>query len=344
MLKAWMNVFPGLVKPYSSIPAAVKAHVRYPEDLFEVQRSLLGTYHVSNPVTFYNVGDKWTVPSDPNAPDFNQPPYYVLASNPSTQVSAPEFQLTSPMVVNSKPNLAAYISVSSDYGSQYGKFTVLRVPTSSVTKGPEQVRNILNTNPVISKDLSLFNSANGGSSVVYGNLLTLPLGNSFLYVEPLYVQAAGGNGSYPILQRVLVSYGSKIGYADTLENALANLNQPQVGLNIGNGTSPGTGGGSGSPPSSPTASPSSGSSTGNSQQVTLEQINAAINALKQAYTTGDPAKIGLAEANLQHLIEHYSVAPSTPAPKSSSATPSKPAPSTSSSASSSSHHAGSGPP
>lgn len=287
MLRAWMSVFPGLVKSADAMPQAVRAHVRYPEDLFEVQRSLLGQYHVDNPITFYNAADKWTVPGDPNVPGSNQPPYYVLASAPGSGITAPQFQLTSPMIVNGKNNLAAYVSVDCDYGTNYGHFTVLKVPTGSVTKGPEQVRGILNSNSTISKDLSLFNSANGGSSVVYGNLLTLPLGNSFLYVEPLYVQAAGGAGVYPILQRVLVVYGSKIGYADTLEHALQNLSDSFVGRNLtGNGNTSGSGGTGGGPSTSP--GPGGGSptskppSSGNGPSVSVQQLQAAINEVNNA--------------------------------------------------------------
>ena len=128
-----------------------------------MQRSMLEQYHVDNPVTFYNVGDKWTVPVDPNDSSANQPPYYVLASAPGGAATAPEFQLTSPMIVNTRQNLAAYISVDSDPGPNYGKFTVLKVPTASVTKGPEQVSSILSSNAVISKDITLLGS--GGSTV-----------------------------------------------------------------------------------------------------------------------------------------------------------------------------------
>ncbi len=332
MLRAWMNVFPGLVKPFDSMPSAVRAHVRYPEDLFEVQRSLLGSYHVDNPITFYNAADKWTVPGDPNLPGSNQPPYYVLASSPGSGITAPEFQLTSPMIVNGKNNLSAYLSVNSDYGNNYGHFTVLKVPTGSVTKGPEQVRGILNSNSTISKDLSLFNSANGGSSVVYGNLLTLPLGNSFLYVEPLYVQAAGGNGVYPILQRVLVVYGGKIGYADTLDHALQNLNDSFVGRDLtgnGNGTTTGGGNGNGNPPGSgpPTSTPpppSGGSS------VSVQQVQQAVKAAQQALQKE------------QELLNKYLSQQATASPGSASSSPPSSPPSgsphsTPSSKSSSSH-------
>ena len=122
VLNAWMKAFPGLVQPQSAMPASLVAHVRYPQDLFEVQRSLIGSYHVTDPVTFYNVGDKWTVPTDPDpaAAGANQAPYYVLASAPAGSSSVPQFQLTSPMIVNNRQNLAAYVSVDSDPGRTTG--------------------------------------------------------------------------------------------------------------------------------------------------------------------------------------------------------------------------------
>jgi uncharacterized membrane protein (UPF0182 family) len=334
VLKAWMQVFPGTVHPVKDMPKTVRAHVRYPEDLFEVQRSLLGTYHVDNPVQFYNVGDKWTVPADPNASTGNQPPYYVLASDPGKGTSAPEFQLTTPMIVNSKQNLAAYISVDSDYGKNYGKFTVLKVPTSAVSNGPEQVKNILNSNSTITKDLSLFNSTGGGSTVVYGNLLTLPLGNSFLYVEPLYVQAAGGNGSFPTLARVLVTYGNKgIGYGPNLGDALLNLNQDSVGLNIGNGsaTTPTTPSPTSS--SSPTPTGSSTAPGGSSTTPTVPATGATLDQklasayadLKAAVASGNKTAVTQAVGRINQLAGSYleTAGPSSnPVPSKSAGSPS----------------------
>ncbi len=312
VLRTWMKIFPGLVQPKSSMPDDVLAHVRYPQDLFEVQRSLLEQYHVDDPRQFYNVADKWTVPNDPypvaGVTDAAQPPYYLLANAPASEGGGAQFQLTTPMKVNNSTNLAAYITVDSDPGPNYGKMTVLRVPSSTVIQGPEQIANTFKSNATISKDISLLDS--GGSNVIHGNLLTLPIGSSFLYVEPLYVQASGANG-YPILQRVLVAYGDKIGYAASLSEALHNLSQPVVGQSLpGNqGVSTPT-----TPPSSstPTATPSAtptptapqtgppaSLSPGQSQLIT--QLNEALNRLQQAYKTGNFAAAGQAQADLQRL-------------------------------------------
>jgi uncharacterized protein len=330
VLNAWSKIFPHLITPGSAMPESIREHIRYPEDLFEVQRSLLGTYHVDDPVTFYNVLDKWTVPTDPANPGSNQPPYYVLASSPTSPSTSGQFQLTSPMIVNSKQNLAAFISVNSDPGPSYGRFTVLKVPPGTQTNGPEQVANILRSNATITKDLSLFSG--GGSTVVDGNLLTLPVGSSFLYVEPLYVAATQSQGSYPTLQRVLVVYGDKIGYAPNLSDALQNLSEfPNVGKNLtGSGTTrtvpttpaPST---SATPSGTPTSTPSGSTAPPSpSLEALLAQVNQAFADLQAAYTSGDPAKVGVAEARLKALVAQYerlrttSTSPATP---SASATP-----------------------
>ena len=306
VLKAWMKAFPGLVQPKDSMPKDVLAHVRYPEDLFEVQRGTLEQYHVDDPVTFYNVRDKWTVPTDPYASGVNQPPFYVLA-NPPTGGSSTQFQLTSPMKVNNRQNLAAYISVDSDPGPNYGKMSVLKLPTTSVVQGPEQISNIFSTTAVISKDISLLST--GGSAVIHGNLLTLPIGNSFLYIEPLYVSSQSATG-YPILQRVLAVYGKKIGYAADLAGALDNLSHGPTGVSLpgagstGTPTTPTTP--SSSPPSTsgkPSATPST-SAPANAQAV-LRQLNDAFNRLQSAYRSGDFTEIGAAQAEVQRLTEQY---------------------------------------
>ena len=204
-------------------------------------------------MTFYNVGDKWTVPSDPS-PDAtgDQPPYYVLA-DPQNQTSAKsQFQLTTPMKVNNKSNLASYITVDSDPGAGYGQMTVLKVPTGSVIPGPEQISNTFNSTDVISSYITL--QGRNGSTVIHGNLLTLPIGNSFLYVEPLYVQAQ--TNGYPLLRRVMVSYGDKIGFGETLQGALSDLQPGHVtGQTIDSGSDQ-TPPASSSPSATPSSSPS----------------------------------------------------------------------------------------
>jgi uncharacterized membrane protein (UPF0182 family) len=319
VLDAWKKIFPGLIKPQSAMPSTIQQHVRYPEDLFDVQRSLLEQYHVDDPVTFYNVRDKWTVPSDPNDPSAgDQPPYYVLSEAPDG--SGTQFQLTTPMLVNNSQNLAAYISADSDPGN-YGHITVLRVTNSNVIEGPPQIANDFRSEAHISKDISLLNQANGQSSVIHGNLLTLPVGNSFLYVEPLYVQS-----SFPTLQRVLVSYGGKIGYGATLQDALSDL---QPGHTTGQtlDQTPGTvtppSSGSPSPPGSSPPSSSTPSAPTSRDQL-LSQINQALATLQDAYKSGDFQAIGNAQAQLQRLLQQYQTQFGLTGSPTSSASPTAP--------------------
>jgi uncharacterized protein len=309
VLKAWEKAFPGLIEPNKNMPQEILPHIRYPEDLFEVQRAILEQYHVDDPVTFYNVRDKWTVPLDPAGGGSNQPPYYVLADPPTGTSNSPQFQLTTPMKVNNSQNLAAYISVDCDPGPNYGKITVLKLPTKSVIQGPEQISNIFNTTAVISKDITQLSGA--GSTVIHGNLLTLPIGDSFLYVEPLYVQGTSGTG-YPILQRVLVVYGDKVGYATNLAGALANLSNgpPGVSINVPGQTT--TQPSSSPPPSNSTPPPSSSKPPTSSApappanaQAILTQLNAAFARLQAAYKSGDLAAIGKAQADVQRLTQEY---------------------------------------
>ena len=331
VLKTWMKVFPGIITPLNKMPDDVRAHIRYPQDLFEVQRTLLEQYHVDNPQQFYSSQDKWTVPNDPNLDSANapQPPYYVLASAPGQDSSNPEFQLTTPMKVNNSTNLAAYISVDSDPGPNYGKMTVLRVTNTTAIPGPEQIANTFRTDATISKDISLLDT--GGSNVIHGNLLTLPIGKSFLYVEPLYVQGTGSAG-YPILQRVLVAYGDKVGYAASLDEALKNLSQPIVGQSLlGNlGSSTSSSPSSSSPPASSSSPPTSSAPTSSTptssapipppttanpqQNQILAQLNAAFDELSAAYKSGDPAKIGAAQAKVAQLVQEYQRSRATASP------------------------------
>jgi uncharacterized membrane protein (UPF0182 family) len=311
VLKTWMKAFPGLIEPGSKMPEDVRAHVRYPQDLFAVQRSLLEQYHVDDPVKFYNVADKWTVPADPFANSGDQPPYYVLANPPLGARATPQFQLTTPMTVNNSPNLAAYISVNSDAGPDYGQMTVLRVPDKSAIQGPQQIANVFKTQSQISSDITLLDT--GQSRIIHGNLLTLPLGDSFLYVEPLYVQS-----SYPTLQRILVTFGDKIGYGATLEKALSDL-QPghtpgQTLKELGSTTT--SPGGATTTPSPTSSSPSSGPTSTSppalGQQAALAQLNDAFNQLEQANKAGTFAEQAQAQARVLTLLQQYLAKYGTP--------------------------------
>src|SRR3954471_6736358 len=216
VLKTYEKAFPGIVKPKKDMSAELISHVRYPEDLFKLQRDILTRYHVDNPATFYSQNDRWQVPVDPTQDtQAAQPPYYILAQRPGDESAT--FQLTSALNAFRRDNLSSFIAASSD-PQNYGEIEVLRLPGNTPFRGPRQVQNSFITNNQVRPDLTLFNSQE--SRAVFGNLLTLPIGNNgLLYVEPLYVQGTGAN-SFPLLQKVLVNYGDRVGYANTLAEAL----------------------------------------------------------------------------------------------------------------------------
>ncbi|MCW2598352.1 MAG: hypothetical protein JWM02_181 [Frankiales bacterium] len=236
VLKTWKSVFPGMVLPKSAISSALQKHLRYPEDLFKVQREMLAHYHVTTPTAFYGGEDFWQVPADPTQTATQvlngqasagsttgdnsgpaQPPYYALLQFPGRSTSA--FSLTSTFVARGASNLTAFASVSSD-PTDYGAIRVLQLPKNTAIPGPGQVANQFESTSSVSKSLSLLRT--GGSEVVLGNLLTLPVGQGLLYIEPVYTQAKN-EPKYPILNSVIVSFGNKIAYEATLSAALDDL-------------------------------------------------------------------------------------------------------------------------
>ena len=221
ILKTWEKAFPGVVEKKSEIPKDVLAHMRYPEDLFKVQREMLATYHVLDPKTFYEGNDKWDVPQDPVTSTRKQPPYRLSVATKSGDT--PTFSLTSVYVPQKKQNLAAFMSVGADAAdaSSYGKFQVLRLPDNTQVPGPGQIANQFQRDDKVAGQLLAFKRADVRAS--YGNLLTLPVGNGLLYVQPLYTLREGGAGNYPGLTFVLVSFGKEVGIGPTLSAALGDV-------------------------------------------------------------------------------------------------------------------------
>jgi uncharacterized membrane protein (UPF0182 family) len=243
VLAAWEKAFPGLVKSQNEIPPALLPHLRYPTDLFNVQRTLLARYHVTKPSQFYSGSDFWKVPYDPTVsggskttatgstvgtPPPPQPPAYFTMSPTGTLPPAgenipfgygnPTYSLSSPLVTLNRRNLAAFLSVNSQPGPGYGQFTLLEQPSTSIVDAPSQVQNDIESTPRIANALSLERA--GSSKVVLANLITVPLDGQILYVEPIYTQSNGGN-PYPILRHVAAVYGNgPVGFGSTLDEAL----------------------------------------------------------------------------------------------------------------------------
>ncbi|MFM2180201.1 MAG: hypothetical protein RL192_363, partial [Actinomycetota bacterium] len=240
VLKTWSKAFPKSIKPKSEISDQLMEHIRYPEDMFRVQRDILSAYHVKTAAAFYGGQDFWRVPRDPStfgANAGNQPPYYMTMQLPGSDKAA--FSLTTPFVPRGgRENLAAFAVVNSQAGPDYGKITVLQLPRSTNVAGPSQVASNFEAKPEVANSLSLLRQ--GGSDVVLGNLLTLPVGGGLLYVQPVYVRATANAAAYPLLQKVLVSFGDQIGYSDTLKGALdqvfaGNSGTSESGASTGSG-------------------------------------------------------------------------------------------------------------
>jgi hypothetical protein len=242
VLKTWMKAFPGTVESRSSIAPDLMQHLRYPQDLFKVQRELLTRYHITSPAQFYSGSDVWEVPDDPTNKDSSAvPPYYLGMKMPDQQKQT--FSLTTTFTPNGRPNLGAFMAVDADATSAgYGTIRVLRLPSNTPVQGPQQVQSQFNSRPEIAESIRLLKG--GDSEVEYGNLLTVPLEGGLLYVEPVYVR--GGGVNYPLLKKVLVSYGKETAFEDTLDAA---LNKVFEGESLPDTTGPSEEGDTAQPPS-----------------------------------------------------------------------------------------------
>lgn len=220
VLAAWEKAFPGLVRPASAIPAALRAQLRYPEALLEVQRQILTQFHETSASAFYAGQDFWSLPTDPASIGHGrlQPPYYLTLAVPGQD--QPEFSLVTSFTQRDRPNLAALLAVNSDTASpDYGRLEILQLPQDAGIAGPQQAHTMFESDTTASADLALWRK--GGAKVTFGNLITVPVGGGLLYTQPVYVSArAGSSASYPALTRVFAYYDGQVGYAPTLAGAV----------------------------------------------------------------------------------------------------------------------------
>jgi uncharacterized protein len=221
IIKTWRKIFPELFKPLSEMPTNLKAHIRYPLDLFEVQSERLLTYHMTDPQVFYNREDQWEIPQEVYASEY-QPiePYYLIMKLPIA--ISEEFILLHPYTPTSRPNLIAWLAARSD-GENYGKLLLYQFPKQRLIYGPNQIEALINQDPIISQQISLWDRQ--GSKAIQGNLLVIPIDQSLLYVEPLYIEAE--QNSLPILARVIVVYENKIVMSPTLRESLDAIFEPE---------------------------------------------------------------------------------------------------------------------
>ncbi|MFG2728632.1 UPF0182 family protein [Streptomyces canus] len=286
VLKTWMKAFPGTVEPKKDISTDLMAHLRYPQDLFKVQRELLARYHVEDADTFLSGSEVWQVPDDPtNKSGDAVPPYYLSMKMPDQ--SAQAFSLTTTFTPNGRDNLSAFMSVDAEAGtSDYGKIRILKLPTNTTVNGPKQVQSQFNSEQDIAETISLLNR--GDSNVEYGNLLTVPLDGGLLYVEPVYVR--GGGLKYPLLRKVLVTYGGNTAFEDTLDEALNKV----FGADGSTTQPPDDDGGTTKPP------PASSNPT---VQQALDDAQKAFDAGQEALKKGDWEAYGRAQEDLEDALK-----------------------------------------
>ncbi|MEU8610180.1 UPF0182 family protein [Actinoplanes sp. NPDC048791] len=329
VLKAWNKAFGGkLITPKAQTPASLAAHFRYPADMFKVQRNLLARFHVTQPAEYFSGQDFWQVPNVPDDPDsgVKQPPFYLNVQLPGQDST--RFQLTSAVTPNNRDNLAALISGS--YVDNKPRLEVLELPDQTAIQGPVQVHQRMTNNATVRSELTLLSNSNQ-SQVLFGNLISLPVGDGMLYVEPVYVKS-GQQDAVPLLQKVLMSYGDGGTYvvlANNLKDGLDKLvaqgksNQPPTNTPPTNNQPPNTG--NGQPPVLP----------GQLAQAAAA-LDKAIADVKTAQASGDFVRYGQALQALDTAMTNFqnaqkaagtpttgpSVSPSTPP----SGAPSAPAP------------------
>ena len=217
VVKAYSAGFPGLFKPMEAMPEALRAHVRYPQDLFKVQARMYATYHMRDPQVFYNKEDLLSIPHR-NVDDQEQEmePYYTIMRLPGEDEE--EFVLLLPFTPNNRDNMRAWLAARSD-GTHYGKLLALNFPKAKLVYGPKQVDARIDQDAFISQQLSLWGQR--GSEVIRGSLLAIPIQDSLLYVQSLYLAAE--QGSLPELKRVVAVFGNRIAMRENLEDALNEL-------------------------------------------------------------------------------------------------------------------------
>ena len=241
IVRAWQGIFPTLFRPMADMPAGVASHLRVPEELFNVQTRMYGRYHVSQPLVFFNNTDRWTVPDvQTNEQTLASEAYYVVMRMPGEPKA--EFLLLQPMIAASRPNMIAWVAARND-APNYGKVRAYQFPSDTTVFGPAQIEARIDQDPVISAQVTLWNQS--GSRVIRGNLIVVPVGDSLLYLQPVYLQST--SAAFPEFQKIVVASPTTVVWGDSLAEALTGLLEAQGGV----GPAP-------SPTPGPTATPGPG--------------------------------------------------------------------------------------
>ena len=293
ILKAWQGAFPDTVEPKSEIPDELMEHLRYPEDMFKVQRYQLAKYHVTEAGDFYQGNNRWAVPDDPEKPGRFQPPYRLFVNQSGDAAGSSDvWAMTSVFVPRDKGNLASYVSVNSDATDpEFGQMRVLEV-TDVNAPGPGQIANEMQNDDAVVDELQEFRVA-GAPPPIFGNILTLPIDDGLVHIEPVYAERSA-QSSFPILQYVIVYYAGDVGIGTTLTSALEN-----AFLESDSGTPPDT------PPDNPpdNGGPDNPPDNGGPELTIDEQIANLLARADAKFTAADEAQRANDTARWAELME-----------------------------------------
>ena len=302
LIRAYWRLFPNLFKPESEMPADLRAHARYPEMLFSAPAEIYRSFHMRDPETFYNRADLWdiaktsTKQGESGASAIS--PTYVVATLPGE--SKPEFLLIIPFTPANKDNLIGFMSARCD-GSHLGELVFEQLSKQNIIYGPMQIEARINQDQNISKDLTLWNQQ--GSQVIHGQTLVLPIESSFLYVDPIYIQAA--QASMPQLKKVALAMGDRLAYADTYEQALAELIGDVGGNSAGIQQTTGSGGAEAQPVSTmsvPALTGPGNAPPSSDAAMTLQQIRDHLQRYRDLSAQGKWAEAGKELEIIQQLV------------------------------------------
>ncbi|MEA2629926.1 MAG: uncharacterized protein QOE66_145, partial [Chloroflexota bacterium] len=318
IVRAYEGVFPGMFHPLTEMPADLQTHLRVPEELFDVQTRQYATYHITDPGTLFYKSDVWTVPSSSGS-DQGLPPeaYYVVMRLPDAP--DPEFLLLQPMVPASRPNMIAWVAARND-GAQRGTELVYQFPQDTTVLGPNQIEARIDADPTISAQISLWNQS--GSKVIKGNLIVIPLQDSIIYLQPIYLQST--NSKFPQLEKVVLASSTVVVWGDTLQQSINLL------LAGGFGGSPGTSPGPTPTPvpgASPTPIPSATPVPGLPSDVTglVAYANTHFELAQAALRAGDFATYGREIGLVQQALRNLELLTGgSPAPSAAPTAPSTP--------------------
>ena len=325
LIRAWQGIFPSLFKPIEQIPADLQDHLRVPEELFNVQTRMYGQYHVTQPVTFFNNTDRWTVPTEQtNAQSLAPEAYYVVMRMPGEPKA--EFLLLQPMIPRSRPNMIAWVAARND-APNYGTVRAYQFPADTTIFGPSQIEARIDQDPIISAQISLWDQS--GSEVIRGNLIVVPVGDSLLYLQPVYLQST--SSAFPEFQRIVVASPTTVVWAPTLSGALNLLLTAQEGGTPGPSPGPSPSPSPGATPA-PTATPAPGTTPGPTVAPTvaptappdgalptdvaglIDYANTHFDLAQAALRNGDFATYGTEMARVQAALEALGQLTRSPAP------------------------------